>query len=77
MKIKKSLDPIISALYNETYLCKKESVNMTKKIYVVGAAILNEQHQILASKRSDDRILGALWEFPGARLSRVRIPKQP
>ena len=50
---------------------------MTTKIYVVGAAILNEQHQILASKRSDDRILGALWEFPGARLSRVRIPKQP
>lgn len=41
---------------------------MTKKIYVVGAAILNEQHQILASKRSDDRILGALWEFPGGKI---------
>lgn len=41
---------------------------MTKKINVVGAAILNSQHQILATKRNDDRILGALWEFPGGKI---------
>ena len=38
---------------------------MTKQIHVVGAAILNAQGQVLASKRADDRILGTLWEFPG------------
>lgn len=48
---------------------------MTKKINVVGAAILNEQHQILASKRSDDRILGALWEFPGGKIEPGEDPK--
>lgn len=48
---------------------------MTKKIYVVGAAILNEQHQILASKRSDDRILGALWEFPGGKIEPGEDPQ--
>ena len=49
---------------------------MTKKIYVVGAAILNEQHQILASKRSDDRILGALWEFPGGKMEEGESPQE-
>ena len=48
---------------------------MTKKINVVGAAILNEQYQILASKRSDDRILGALWEFPGGKIEPGEDPK--
>ena len=34
---------------------------MSKQIYVVGAAILNEKYQVLASKRADDRFLGPLW----------------
>ena len=41
---------------------------MTKQIHVVGAAILNAQGQVLASKRADDRILGTLWEFPGGKI---------
>ena len=41
---------------------------MVKQINVVGAAILNDDNQILASKRNDDRILGTLWEFPGGKI---------
>ena len=49
---------------------------MSKQIYVVGAAILNENHQILASKRADDRILGTLWEFPGGKIEPGETPEQ-
>lgn len=33
---------------------------MTKVINVVGAAILNENYQVLTTKRNDDRVLGTL-----------------
>ncbi len=36
---------------------------MVKQINVVGAAILNDDNQILASKRNDDRILGTLFKL--------------
>ena len=42
---------------------------MVKQINVVGAAILNDDNQILASKRNDNRILGTLWEFPGGKIN--------
>ena len=41
---------------------------MSKQIQVVGAAILNDQNQILATQRADARVLGQQWEFPGGKL---------
>ncbi|HJF47052.1 MAG TPA: (deoxy)nucleoside triphosphate pyrophosphohydrolase [Limosilactobacillus oris] len=41
---------------------------MTKVINVVGAAILNENYQVLTTKRNDNRVLGTLWEFPGGKI---------
>lgn len=49
---------------------------MTKQINVVGAAILNNDNQILASKRDDDRILGTLWEFPGGKINPGETPEE-
>ena len=42
---------------------------MKKNIDVVGAAFI-EDDKILATKRSDDRILGTLWEFPGGKVEK-------
>ena len=47
---------------------------MVKQINVVGAAILNDDNQILASKRNDNRILGTLWEFPGGKINMGETP---
>ena len=41
---------------------------MSKQIQVVGAAILNDQNQILATQRADARVLGQQWEFPGGKV---------
>ena len=41
---------------------------MTKVINVVGAAILNENYQVLTTKRNDNRVLSTLWEFPGGKI---------
>ena len=49
---------------------------MVKQINVVGAAILNDNNQILASKRNDDRILGTLWEFPGGKINMGETPEE-
>ena len=49
---------------------------MVKQINVVGAAILNDDNQILASKRNDDRILGTLWEFPGGKINMGETPEE-
>lgn len=49
---------------------------MNKRIKVVGAAILNENRQILASKRNDNRILGTLWEFPGGKINLGETPEE-
>ena len=48
---------------------------MTKQINVVGAAILNKDNQVLASKRDDNRILGTLWEFPGGKINPGESPQ--
>lgn len=48
---------------------------MKKNIDVVGAAFI-EDDKILATKRSDDRILGTLWEFPGGKIEKVETPEQ-
>jgi 8-oxo-dGTP diphosphatase len=49
---------------------------LVKQINVVGAAILNDNNQILASKRNDDRILGTLWEFPGGKINMGETPEE-
>lgn len=49
---------------------------MVKQINVVGAAILNDDNQILASKRDDNRILGTLWEFPGGKINIGETPEE-
>lgn len=49
---------------------------MTKHIYVVGAALINDQGQVLAAKRADDRILGTLWEFPGGKIEAGETPQE-
>lgn len=49
---------------------------MVKQINVVGAAILNDDNQILASKRNDNRILGTLWEFPGGKINMGETPEE-
>ena len=36
---------------------------MAKDIFVVGAALLQDD-KVLVSRRNSDRILGDLWEFP-------------
>lgn len=40
---------------------------MTKEIPVVGAAII-KNGKLLAAKRSKDRSLGGMWEFPGGKI---------
>lgn len=51
-------------------------VFMIKKIDVVGAAIINNKLQILASKRNDNRVLGTLWEFPGGKVEKGERPQE-
>lgn len=46
-----------------------------KDIYVVGAALI-EDGKILITKRSSDRILGDLWEFPGGKIEAGEDEKQ-
>ena len=45
-----------------------------KDIYVVGAAIIKDG-KILCTKRSEDRILGTLWEFPGGKIESSETPR--
>ena len=40
---------------------------MAKDIFVVGAALLQDD-KVLVSRRNSDRILGDLWEFPGGKI---------
>ena len=49
---------------------------MSKQIQVVGAAILNDQNQILATQRADARVLGQQWEFPGGKIKAGETPEQ-
>jgi 8-oxo-dGTP diphosphatase len=39
-----------------------------ERIHVAVAAIVNDQHQVLISKRPADAHQGGLWEFPGGKL---------
>ena len=39
---------------------------MSKQIQVVGAAILNDQNQILATQRADARVFGSSSSRPGS-----------
>lgn len=55
---------------------KCEGLGLKKQIEVVGAAIINENRQILASKRNDDRVLGTLWEFPGGKIKVGETPEE-
>ena len=48
---------------------------MTKQIHVVGAALINDQGQVLAAKRAADRVLGTLWEFPGGKIEAGESPQ--
>lgn len=50
---------------------------MKKMIYVVGAAILNDdQDQILVAKRDSDRVLHDMWEFPGGKIEARETPQE-
>ena len=48
---------------------------MSKHIKVVGAAIING-NKVLTTKRSSDRVLGDLWEFPGGKIESGETPQQ-
>ena len=48
---------------------------MSKQIQVVGAAILNDQNQILATQRADARVLDQQWEFPGGKMEPGETPE--
>ncbi|WP_241691836.1 hypothetical protein [Weissella cibaria] len=48
---------------------------MTKRIPVVGAAII-ENGKLLAAKRTEGRSLGGYWEFQVERLIRVKRQKK-
>ncbi len=46
-----------------------------KHIKVVGAAI-TDGNKVLTTKRSSDRVLGDLWEFPGGKIESGETPQQ-
>lgn len=48
---------------------------MAKDIFVVGAALLQDD-KVLVSRRNSDRILGDLWEFPGGKIEPNETPQQ-
>ncbi len=37
-------------------------------VEVVGAVIINSNHQILACKRASDQVMAGYWEFPGGKV---------
>lgn len=47
-----------------------------KEHNVVGAALLNDENQILVAKRNSDRVLGDLWEFPGGKIEPGERPQE-
>lgn len=50
---------------------------MTKKrIYVVGAVIEDEDHNILCAQRPDNKNLALKWEFPGGKIEKGETPAQ-
>jgi 8-oxo-dGTP diphosphatase len=55
---------------------EKREIKMKKEINVVGAAIINDQNQVLATERGDDRTLGTQWEFPGGKVQDGETPQQ-
>ncbi|MCS8561315.1 (deoxy)nucleoside triphosphate pyrophosphohydrolase [Weissella cibaria] len=48
---------------------------MTKRIPVVGAAII-ENGKLLAAKRTEGRSLGGYWEFPGGKIDSGETPEE-
>lgn len=48
---------------------------MTKRIPVVGAAII-ENRKLLAAKRTEGRSLGGYWEFPGGKIDSGETPEE-
>lgn len=53
----------------------REVIDMTKRIPVVGAAII-ENRKLLAAKRTEGRSLGGYWEFPGGKIDSGETPEE-
>lgn len=53
----------------------REVIDMTKRIPVVGAAII-ENGKLLATKRTEGRSLGGYWEFPGGKIDSGETPEE-
>lgn len=53
----------------------REVIDMTKRIPVVGAAII-ENGKLLAAKRTEGRSLGGYWEFPGGKIDSGETPEE-
>lgn len=47
---------------------------MSKHVHVVLAIIINEDHQVLVSRRNQNVHLGGLWEFPGGKVEPGELP---
>ena len=53
----------------------REVIDMTKRIPVVGAAII-ENGKLLAAKRTEGRSLGGYWEFLGGKIDSGETPEE-
>lgn len=53
----------------------REVIDMTRRIPVVGAAII-ENGKLLAAKRTEGRSLGGYWEFPGGKIDSGETPEE-
>ena len=53
----------------------REVIDMTKRIPVVGAAII-ENGKLLAAKRTEGRSGGGFWDFPGGKIDSGETPEE-
>ncbi len=56
--------------YNEDILIDRKEDIFMKEVNVVGAVIVNEQHEILCALRSENMTLPLYWEFPGGKIEK-------
>lgn len=47
-----------------------------KVVYVVAAAIFNQDGEVLLAKRPEGKAMAGLWEFPGGKIEPDEIPEQ-